>query len=327
MKLCCGRLNTRRPSLNLENCQAWTCPSPARNPSHFLQCRLSLRRLAQKSSKTVSDGYMLRALQENNGRQGGLDPNLEMAVPKEQRPVNELEQLRSGQLYSWATLDLNGYLFRLSLVWGGFFLLIGGPIAYQTFDPFDQPLEFVLSSNVGALLVVLVAILRIYLGWQYVGDRLLSAAIAYEETGWYDGQTFVKPPEVLTRDRLLGMYEVKPILARLKVTLLAAGSTLMATAAALAVLISAGADSDGVYGRGAARAPRLVTSEGIIYSERVRSLADLKDDDEAAAAEAEAQGGVPGYCGDRLYRAAAGGHFCTKFDYQKAVREQPGPRS
>jgi hypothetical protein len=66
--------------------------------------------------------------------------------------------------------------------------------------------------------------------------------------GRYDGQTFVKPPEVLTRDRLLGMYEVKPILARLKVTLLAAGSTLMGTAAALAVLISAGADSDGVYG-------------------------------------------------------------------------------
>lgn len=48
-----------------------------------------------------------------------------------------------------------------------------------------QPLEFLLSSNVGALLVVLVTILRIYLGWQYVGDRLLSASIAYEETGWY----------------------------------------------------------------------------------------------------------------------------------------------
>lgn len=32
-----------------------------------------------------------------------------------------------------------------------------------------------------------------------------------------------------------------------------------------------------------------MTSEGIIYSDRVRSLAELKDDDEAAAAEAEAQ--------------------------------------
>lgn len=26
---------------------------------------------------------------------------------------------------------------------------------------------------------------------------------------WYDGQIFVKPPEVLGRDRLLGTYEVR----------------------------------------------------------------------------------------------------------------------
>jgi hypothetical protein len=49
-----------------------------------------------------------------------------------------------------------------------------------------------------------------------VGDRLLTASLEYEETGWYDGQVFVKPPEVLTRDRLLGTYEVKPVLARLR---------------------------------------------------------------------------------------------------------------
>jgi hypothetical protein len=27
-------------------------------------------------------------------------------------------------------------------------------------------------------------IIRIYLGWSYVGNRLLSASVAYEETGW-----------------------------------------------------------------------------------------------------------------------------------------------
>lgn len=32
----------------------------------------------------------------------------------------------------------------------------------------------------------------------------------------YDGQVFVKPPEVLARDRLLGTYEVRPVLARLR---------------------------------------------------------------------------------------------------------------
>lgn len=45
-------------------------------------------------------------------------------------------------------------------------------------------------------------------------------------------------------------------------------------------------------GRGAAAAPRLMPGgEGILYSKRVKSLADLKSDDEAAAAEQAAQGG------------------------------------
>jgi hypothetical protein len=47
-----------------------------------------------------------------------------------------------------------------------------------------------------------------YLGWAYVGNRLLSATVEYEETGWYDGQVWVKTPEVLARDRLLGSFSV-----------------------------------------------------------------------------------------------------------------------
>ena len=42
----------------------------------------------------------MRALKQEQG--GGLDPQLEVAVPKEQRPVNELSQLRNSVLYSWA---------------------------------------------------------------------------------------------------------------------------------------------------------------------------------------------------------------------------------
>ena len=47
-----------------------------------------------------------------------------------------------------------------------------------------QPIQFMLSSTTGSLAVVAVAILRIYLGWAYVGNRLLSAAVDYEESGW-----------------------------------------------------------------------------------------------------------------------------------------------
>ena len=52
----------------------------------------------------------VQAFDGNDGRgsatsgssgKGGLDPSLEMAVPPEQRPVNELSALRKSVLYSW----------------------------------------------------------------------------------------------------------------------------------------------------------------------------------------------------------------------------------
>ena len=45
---------------------------------------------------------------------------------------------------------------------------------------------------------------------------------------------------------------------------------------------------------GAGAVPLKSTLEGVIYSNRVTNLLDLKHDDELAAAEAKAQGNRPG---------------------------------
>ncbi len=41
----------------------------------------------------------------------------------------------------------------------------------------------------------------------------------YEESGWYDGQIWIKTPEMLTKDRLIGTYYVIPLLKRIKLTM------------------------------------------------------------------------------------------------------------
>jgi hypothetical protein len=121
----------------------------------------------------------------------------EVGVPPDQRPVNELKSLREDWLYAWAQLPPPALLARLAAMFAAVFALLGAPISNATFDPAAQPLEFALSASAGSLVVVAVALVRIYLAWAYVGNRLLSAVVEYEETGWYDGQLFVKPPKVL----------------------------------------------------------------------------------------------------------------------------------
>ena len=105
---------------------------------------------------------------------------MEIAVPESQRPINELKQVKDGVLYNWATLSDTGFATRLAAVYTTVFTLIGGPISYQTFDPTKEFPLFFLAGSVGALFVTTILCLRIYLGWAYVGERLLSATIEYE---------------------------------------------------------------------------------------------------------------------------------------------------
>jgi len=48
----------------------------------------------------------------------------------------------------------------------------------------------------------------------------MNATVTYEESGWYDGQTWVKTNEVLIQDRLIGIYEVLPVINRLRTVML-----------------------------------------------------------------------------------------------------------
>jgi hypothetical protein len=59
--------------------------------------------------------------------------SLELAVPADQRPVNELASIKQAFLYSWAVLPLDAYVTRLAVVFGTTFALLSGPIANQTF--------------------------------------------------------------------------------------------------------------------------------------------------------------------------------------------------
>lgn len=115
-------------------------------------------------------------------------------------------------------LDLPAYLRKMAWVWGWSWA-IAGPIAASSFAPARYPVQFFLIGAGGASLFLCLVLLRLYLGWAYISSRLSDGTVFYEESGWYDGQTWSKPLEVQTQDRLVVTYEVQPLLKRLKKTL------------------------------------------------------------------------------------------------------------
>jgi hypothetical protein len=138
-------------------------------------------------------------------------------VPTDQQPLNEYEELKTSWLFRDCTLNWREFITNIAWVWG-FSWLVSGPVAAASFPPQKYSVHFVLCGAAGASLGVIFVLVRMYLGWLYVRDRLYSTTVFYEESGWYDGQTWIKPQEILTRDRLIVTYEIKPILQRLQFT-------------------------------------------------------------------------------------------------------------
>lgn len=135
-------------------------------------------------------------------------------VPNEQQPINEFKDLSESWFFRWATLDLVSYVKPIVILWCVSWLM-AWPVASVSFPVSKYPAQFILSGAAGACLVPLLALVRLGLGWKYVCDRLSSDTIFYEESGWYDGQTWKKPDAILQRDRLIVTYQIQPILRRL----------------------------------------------------------------------------------------------------------------
>ncbi|KAL6227442.1 hypothetical protein ACLB2K_001400 [Fragaria x ananassa] len=279
---------------------------------------LGSSQIQQRSAQRLPKGISVKAVKDGMGgetsgfRGQSWEPGSEVEVPFEQRPVNEYSSLKESTLYSWGDLGPGPFFLRLGGLWLVTFTVLGAPIAAASFNPARDPLRFVLAAGTGTLFLVSLIVLRIYLGWSYVGDRLLSAVIPYEETGWYDGQMWVKPPEVLARDRLLGSYKVKPVIKLLKQTLVGTGVLLVS---AVMLFIFATPVEDFIQTTFSTKENSSNVSVSKMRREDLLKLPiEVKSDDDLAAAAAEAADGRPVYCRDRFYRALAGGQYCKSDD-------------
>lgn len=138
-------------------------------------------------------------------------------VPTEQQPLNEYEELKSSWLFRDCTLSWGQYIKTIAWIWV-LSVLVAAPVVATSFPPHKHIGQFILGSAAGASIGVVLGLLRLYLGWSYIRARLASPLIFYEESGWYDGQTWTKPQEVLMRDRLIVNYQIQPIIQRLQMS-------------------------------------------------------------------------------------------------------------
>ena len=134
-------------------------------------------------------------------------------VPSEQQPTNEFIELSKSIIFSWPK-TMKSLILVLIKFWVGAFLLFliisSGSIYFKT-----SLLKYILISFFSSLSIPLLISIRLYLGWNHVFKRLTSEKVEYEESGWYDGQVWIKPLVLKEKESLIASNEVKPILKNL----------------------------------------------------------------------------------------------------------------
>ena len=134
-------------------------------------------------------------------------------VPRDQQPTNEFIELSKSLVFSWPKTKKSLILILVKFWVGSFFLFLlisSGSVYFKT-----SLLKYMLLSLFSSLSVPILLSIRLYLGWNHVFKRLTSERVEYEESGWYDGQVWIKPGVLKEKESLIASIEVKPILKNL----------------------------------------------------------------------------------------------------------------
>ena len=139
--------------------------------------------------------------------------NSKCPVPKEQQPTNEYLELSNSMVFSLPKSSKK-YTLVLISIWAVFFiifLIISSGSVYFSENNF----KYILISFFASLSAPLLISLRLLLGWNHIYKRLISEKVEYEESGWYDGQIWIKPIQLKEKESLIASLEVKPILKKI----------------------------------------------------------------------------------------------------------------
>ena len=139
--------------------------------------------------------------------------NSRCPVPKDQQPTNEFIELSKSKIFSWPKSKKSLILILIKF-WMGtfllFFLISSGSVYFE-----KNILKYTFLSFFSSLSIPLLIMIRLYLGWNHIFKRLTSEKVEYEESGWYDGQIWIKPLNLKEKESLIATLEVKPILKNL----------------------------------------------------------------------------------------------------------------
>jgi hypothetical protein len=149
-------------------------------------------------------------------------------VPTNQQPLEEYNILINSKYVFWFLLLINT-INKSKCIYFCLVTIIINSLGFGISQILNVDFFLkILYMIIIILLVFLIITLKLYLDLSYIGKRLLSAIIDYEESGWYNGQKWVKSAKSLMKERIISVYKIQPIIYKIKILLTTLSLTISA---------------------------------------------------------------------------------------------------
>nr|YP_009546202.1 hypothetical protein [Gloeochaete wittrockiana]ASQ40263.1 hypothetical protein [Gloeochaete wittrockiana] len=134
-------------------------------------------------------------------------------VSFEQRPINEYKKVKKEKFLFIKKIIKNKETFNLFFII--FFIMLLYIIYICDFEFIIKYNEYFETILLICFSITILLLGRLYFNSLYIAQRLLSASIKYEESGWYNGQIWTKFNVLTIRDRLIIKYCFEPLIINL----------------------------------------------------------------------------------------------------------------
>jgi len=135
-------------------------------------------------------------------------------VPRDQRPF--YQYLRHKEFFSGENFRNNIFSIKELFITGLKFLLI----SFISFILFFLP-QYLSYKNILEILslnLILMFCYYLYISTNYIliSKQLFKSKVLYEESTWFDINTWTKPVSTIRHERLINEYEMSPIIKKLQ---------------------------------------------------------------------------------------------------------------
>jgi hypothetical protein len=136
-------------------------------------------------------------------------------IPEEQKPINQYIDLKENSFLQWIFLTKKKYQKKFVF----FYLFTFVILFYFRFTVLiPEKFHFFMENTRINSFFFLIFFSFLFVFFKDINKRLQNSKLIYEETSWFDTQTWEKPFFLIKNDKLISIKKIQPIFQKITYT-------------------------------------------------------------------------------------------------------------